>query len=380
MESDDWESFLHFICRNFNKFQKFPHYYCLIIKDIILQDKVQVRLDTYHLEVDTLKHNMSREAFKILKLLALGITRLKIKYNGKAFPLRFPRLQELHYHSSLGLLLNDEHLENLPRLTHLKKLCLYNFSRELKGISFKTFNRLSSLYLISNDLYEPTTISEELVLNLKKLKYLTHLHLVNLKCEDQETWLHMSEIHELRELVLNCTSITDDVLYHLSKHPNLSAMRLLDNCNITEKGLLALKMMRNLKAIDFSYNPHISVEILESWPAAFSDYFEGDILSLIWTAIPPNERKEFLRLCKENHELKLPAYFNDVRDKRLLDIALWIVCQSNLHRSLKQLLKLSRGKLALSQKHLNILLKTAMEAGYGVRIIHLLMDAGARIL
>jgi hypothetical protein len=278
-----------------------------------------------HLSFEVRKYSEHVNTF--LQSIARGITTLDIEdtqffWQDKNY-LKFRRLKELHLNN-----IHDSQLLKIPNLIHLEKLYLYNISSYFKGEYFQFFNKLSFLFLLGNH----HCVKDELMNNIKEIKFLKKLHFDNIYFNDIQTWTRLRGFTNLEELVLRSTNIPDEILKQLVLLPKLRVLRLLENRDITAKGVLTLKDNDSLATLEIVTSPRHK--------------FNDDLLLLIWKILPMNVREEFCDLCNL-HE------FKDATRNRVLKSVVYMLEKRNHRTALKLLLDLAKNELGLTHEELD---------------------------
>jgi hypothetical protein len=235
---------------------------------------------------------------------------------------------------------------------------------------------LSTICFVDDQSNQSNNFNKELIVNVSKIKFLKKLHFANFHSDDESDWFPLAELTYLEELFLNKTSITDLVLKKIASLPRLRILRLLENIKITATGIISLKTIQSLQAVDLSFNPQIPIGVL---PATQTKHFENDILHMVWEMMPQEDREEFWGHYSDQLDNNFSVLSKICSKKKILFFAILLLKNSNMFSLLKKFLNLSQGDLALSQKELNYILEIYKENDSPIKMIALLMNAGARL-
>jgi hypothetical protein len=142
--------------------------------------------------------------------------------------------------------IGDEDLAHLSRLTGLQYLDLEATDTSDKGI--ETLTRLVNLgHLdLSHTMIKGTNIAR--LGNLKKLEWL-NLGSNDLNSHSAERLANLN-LPRLRCLAVCRANLTDSDMPYLAKMTNLISLEMSDNPRLTDKGLVALKALKNLAILD----------------------------------------------------------------------------------------------------------------------------------
>ena len=171
----------------------------------------------------------------------------------------FPKLEVLKINYTGEFL--DRHMSGIARLTSLKEFNV-DYCDEISEASISVLRYLPNLEVITlNDCESIYSLkSLDGCRSLKKIDLGSNQHL------DFHALRSLIPLPKLESLVLNDNSTLEDKhLRWIGQMPKLTEIRMSNCSSVTEEGILHLARLKNLKVLDFSDNPDLTVKRLARW-------------------------------------------------------------------------------------------------------------------